>query len=214
MADLVTAGADPGTAQAVLVVLHGRTLSPDWMIEALVSRLDLTALHAVLPAAPGQSWYDAKAVEALTGEAEAQLRAALEHAAAAEAAAREACPGKPLILIGFSQGACLGLEHLMRGGKADAAALLTGCRVGAASDDLPRADLKGLPIYCTNSDDDPWIPTWAYLKAQGELIAAGARIRTDILPGRAHEISAHEVAAVNALCAAVAAGRAPFKEAA
>lgn len=210
MAELVTSGADPATARAVAVVLHGRGQTPDYMLDAVVSRLNTPGLHCVLPAAPGEGWYDAKAVEALSADTETQLIAALDLVAGAEAAARAACPGKPLILIGFSQGACLVIEHLMRRGQADAAAMLTGCRVGAATDDLPRAGLSGLPVYCTNGDADPWIPTWAFQKAVADFITAGARVRSDVLPGRAHEIAAPEIAALDALCAAIADGTRPF----
>ena len=210
MGRLVIAGAEPATARAVALLLHGRGQTPDYMCGAVLSRLRMADMHAILPAAPGDSWYDARAVDPLTEATEAQLGAALDLVEEADAAARRACPGRPLILIGFSQGGCLAVEHLMRGGRADAAAMLTGCRVGAADDELPRADLAGMPAYCSNGDADPWIPTWAFQRAVGDLIASGARVRSDVLPGRDHEISDDEIRAVDALCTAVADAAAPF----
>ncbi len=210
MADLVTRGADPGAAQAACVVLHGRGQTPDYMIGAVLDRLTVSGVHYILPASDGVGWYDAKAVEPLTEDTEAQLLAALTMVGDAEAAARAACPGVPLVLVGFSQGACLVIEHLMRGGRADGAAMLTGCRVGAAGDDLPEAALNGLPVYCTNGDDDPWIPTWAFQKAVGQLIGAGARVRSDVFPGRDHEVGAAEIAVLDALISDLAQGRNAF----
>lgn len=210
MAGTVTTGADPAAAQAVAVVLHGRGQTPDYMVGAVIDRLSVGGVHFVLPAAEGEAWYDAKAVEPMTNDTEAQLTAALRLVAGAEAEARAACPGVPLVLIGFSQGACLVIEHLMRGGQADAAAMLTGCRVGAASDDLPVADLGGMPVYCTNGDADPWIPTWAFQKAVGDLIGAGARVRSDVFPGRAHDIGGAEIAVLDALIADTIAARPVF----
>ncbi|GGL58044.1 phospholipase/carboxylesterase [Wenxinia marina] len=211
---LVTAGADPGAARGALVLLHGRGQSPEVMLDAVVSRLSVPGLHVVLPAAPGGSWYDAKAVEPMTDRTGAQLAASLALVAEAEAAARQSVPDRPLVLVGFSQGACMVIEHLMHGGRADAAAMLTGCRVGAVQDDLPRADLAGLPVYCSNGDDDPWIPTRAFQAAVGHLIESGARVRSDVFPGRPHEVSQAEIAALDALCAAMADGTAPFGDAA
>ncbi|KAA9005556.1 alpha/beta hydrolase [Histidinibacterium aquaticum] len=210
MAGMATAGAEPGAARAVAVLLHGRGQSPDFMREAVVGRLAVDGVHYLMPAAAGSSWYEAKAVDPLNEETETQLRAALAQLEDALEAARTTCPGLPLILVGFSQGACLIIEHLMRGGTADAAAALTGCRVGAASDDLPRADLRDMPVYLTNGDEDPWIPVWAYQKSVGDFVAAGARVRCDILPGRPHEISAVEIAVLDRLIADLAGGTPPL----
>lgn len=210
MADLVRTGADPAAARAVAVVLHGRGQRPDYMRDALLRGLTVAGVRYILPASPGAGWYDAKAVDPLTRDTEAQLRAALDHVAAAERAARAECPDVPLALIGFSQGACLAIEHLMHGGAADAAAILTGCRVGAASDDLPTRPLAGLPVYCANGQDDPWIPTWAFQRAVADLIGAGARVRGDVFPGRDHAIAPGEVAAVDALLGALIGGTPAF----
>ncbi|SFQ30661.1 phospholipase/carboxylesterase [Roseivivax halotolerans] len=210
MSDLVTQGAGPAAAKAVALVLHGRGQAPDYMLDNLVRRLSVEGVRYVLPASKGEGWYDAKAVETLTEDTETQLRAALKVVADAEAAARADCPDCPVVLIGFSQGACLVIEHLMRGGLADAAAMLTGCRVGAASEDLPRAELPGLPIYCSNGDEDPWIPAWAFQDAVSDLVACGARVRSDVLPGRDHEISALEASVVDALLSDVVRGTTVF----
>ncbi|MBV0912461.1 alpha/beta hydrolase [Anianabacter salinae] len=207
---MVWAGAAADAARAVAVVLHGRGQTPKDMTGAICDRLATRGVRFVLPSPGGAGWYDAKAVEPMTDRTETQLRAALSIVAEAEAAARAACPGVPLVLIGFSQGACLVIEHLMRGGQADAAAMLTGCRVGAGTDGLPRADLPGIPVYCSNGDDDPWIPTWAFLSAISDLTGAGARLRCDVFPGRAHEVSAPEIAALDGLLADVAAGQTAF----
>jgi phospholipase/carboxylesterase len=113
-----------------------------------------------------------------------------------------------LVVAGFSQGACLAVEYLMRGGRADALAVLTGCRVGAASDGLPRADLGGLPVYASCGDADPWIPLWAFHRMLGDLSKSGARLRADVLPGRPHAVADAECGELIRLLGAVAA-RAP-----
>lgn len=207
-------GAEASTARAVCVFVHGRAQSPEEMAETVLPRLDAPGLRFVLPRAPREAWYDAKAVDALTEATAAQLAEALGIVGQVVEHARGECPGVPLVVAGFSQGACLAVEYLMQGGRADAAAMLTGCRVGAPSDDLPKAPLSGLPVYATCGDADPWIPLWAFQKAVGELAAAGARVRSDVFPGRPHEVSDAECAELSRLLRAVSDGALPLEGAA
>ena len=202
-------GCDPVAARAVAVVLHGRGQSPDWMRTALVEPMDTEGVHFVLPAAPGGSWYDAKAVDPLTDATAEQLDRALGRVGEAIRAAREAGPDLPVALIGFSQGACLVHEYLHRVGPVDAAVALTGCRVGS-DDDLPRAELDGVSVYATNGDRDPWIPTPAFLRALGDLVAGRSRVRAEVFPGRNHGICEAEVACVSRLLGNLAASRPVF----
>jgi phospholipase/carboxylesterase len=161
----------------------------------------------VLPDAPHGSWYDAKAVDPMTGTTAAQLDEALALVGAAVASADAALPGRPLIIAGFSQGACLATEYLLRGGRADAAALLTGCRVGASDTDLPENLAAEIPVYIANSDADPWVPLWASRKAEEALICQGARVRSEVFAGREHLVSDGEIAAFSNLLSAVAEGK-------
>lgn len=206
MTQTVTCGVAPGLARAVCVFVHGRGQSPEEMVGTVLARLDPGPVRFVLPRAPRGAWYDARAVDPLTDRTAAQLDEALAAIAAAAETARAECPGVPLVLAGFSQGACLAVEYLMRGGAADAAAILTGCRVGASDEGLPRRDLHRLPVYAACGDADSWIPLWAFQKALGDLAASGARLRADILPGRAHDVSATEGAELSRLLAALASG--------
>lgn len=207
-------GAGTSTARAVCVFIHGRGQSPEEMVETVLSRLDAPGLRFALPRSPREGWYDAKAVDDMTEMTETQLAEALGIVRRAVEDARRDCPDVPIIVAGFSQGACMTIEYLMHGGRADAAAMLTGCRVAAPSDTLAKAPLSGMPIYATCGDADPWIPIWAFQKAVGELAAAGARVRSDILPGRPHEVSDAECAEFSRILRAVSGGAVPLEGAA
>jgi phospholipase/carboxylesterase len=199
-------GATADAARAVCVFLHGRGQTPEEMFATVLSRVAAPGVRFVLPRAPGGAWYDAKAVAPMNEATGVQLDAALEAVGAAIDGARAASPRVPLILAGFSQGACLTLEWLMRRGGVDAAAMLTGCRAGAPAEDLPRGDLHGLPVYASCGDADPWIPLWAFQKAVGEMATSGARVRAEILPGRPHLVSDAECTEVSRFLAAFASG--------
>jgi phospholipase/carboxylesterase len=214
MAPLLHHGADLAAAQVACIVVHGRGQTQADMMEAIVSRLDLPGVAFVLPKSDGPAWYDARAVDPLTPATCSQLARGFTMLDAVLAGTHATRPDIPVLLAGFSQGACLAAEYLLaRGPVVCAAALLTGCRVGVAADARPLTDLAGLPLYVTGGDADPWIPAAAFHELLSELTAAGARVRSDLFPGRPHEVSAPEIATLSAMLAALAAGQ-PLLEAA
>jgi len=202
-------------AKAICVFVHGRGQSPEEIQAHVLARLSAPAVAFVLPRAPSGAWYAARAVAPLTPVARAELSAALDHLAAAVAAARAELPGLPLLLAGFSQGACLSLEYVCAGlPPPEALAALTGCRVGIPADGRPEAFPAGLPVYLSGADADPWIPVAAFADAAHSLGRAGASLRTDLFPGRGHEVSDAEIGMLGAILADLATGRSPRMEAA
>ena len=196
-------GCDASRADALCVFVHGRGQSPEAMVEAVLDRLDLARVHVALPRALSGAWYDARAVDPLTDATRGQLAAGLDDLARIVASLRAAGGRRPLVLAGFSQGACLAAEYAFLKGReaADGLCLLTGCRVGVASDDRPRSDLPGLPVYASGGDKDTWIPVGAFTAICGELAAAGTRLRAESFPGRPHEVCDAEIAALRAMLA-------------
>ena len=179
-------------AKALCVFVHVRGQTPEDMEAHVVARLGVDDIAFVLPRAPKGAWYQARAVDPLTPVARAELAAALDHLAAAVAAARAAYPGLP---------------------APDALAALTGCRVGVAADGRPEAAPRGLPVYLSGADADPWIPAGAAGDAIGSLGVQGAVVRADLFPGRPHEVSDTEIAMLRGMLGDLAAGRSPRMEA-
>jgi phospholipase/carboxylesterase len=207
-------GARAAEAKAVCIFVHGRGQSPEEMERHVLKRLAAPGVAFILPRAPAGAWYAARAVDPLTPVAHAELSAAIDHLAAAVAAARGELPGRPLVLAGFSQGACLAIEYACAGLPApDALVAFTGCRVGVAADERAQALAGGLPVYLSGADADPWIPVEAFADAAQSLGRQGARLRADLFPGRAHEVSEPEVAMLAAILADLVGGRAPRLEA-
>ena len=192
--DALRCGADLSVARALCVLVHGRGQSPEEMQSHVLARLEAPGVAFLLPRAPGASWYAAKAVDPLTPDTRSALEEGLAGLQRLIEDARAAAPGLPLLLAGFSQGACLSLEYALAGRNApDALAALTGCRVGAAGDARPENLPVGLPVYLTGSDADPWIPVEAFAEAVLVLGRSRAALRTDLFPGRAHEVSDAEI---------------------
>lgn len=194
-------GAAPEEALVHCVFIHGRTQSPEDMQEQVISRLATAGVAYVLPRAAGHSWYSARATDALTDATRQQLAQSIDHIRdLVTGLSRGGVHPKPLVLGGFSQGACLAMEYAMRHGPWSGAMVnLTGCRVGTPRCAQPFADLDGLPVYLTGSDKDSWIPADAMANAAEALARARARLRCDVVPDRAHEVSDHEIAAFDAM---------------
>ncbi|WP_423209004.1 phospholipase [Paracoccus yeei] len=208
--DVLRCRVDPAVARALCVLVHGRGQSPEEMQSHMLARLDAPGVAFLLPRAPGASWYTARAVDPLTPDTRAALADGLAGLRALIRDARAAAPGLPLLLAGFSQGACLSLEYAFAGQDApDALAALTGCRVGGGGDARPERLAPGLPVYLTGSDADPWIPVEAFAEAALALGRSRAALRSDLFPGRAHEVSGAEIAMLATMLGDMAAGHAP-----
>lgn len=207
MPDTVFAGAAPAAARVICIVMHGRGQSQQDMRDMIVSRVAVPDVRFVLPKSDGPGWYLARAIDPLTDDTRAQMQQGIDQITGLIAAARAAAPGVPVLLCGFSQGACLSAEILLRHpGIAEAACLFTACRIGTADDDLPIAALAGLPVYASCGDADPWIPAVAHLQMTGDLTRAGARIRSDMFPGRPHDVTGTEIAVLSGMLQALARG--------
>ena len=213
IADIVSLGAATDAAKVLCIFLHGRSQSPEEMEAAVIRHLSACDVAFALPRAGGATWYSAKAVDPLTEATRDELALSLDDLAGALADLRAAAPGRPILLAGFSQGACLSLE-LAFSGKAhpDAVAAFTGCRVGTPACARASHLVPGLPVYLTGGSDDPWIPVTAFAQAAAELGQGRAALRADIFPDRPHQVSAAEIAMLDAMLTDLAAGRSPWME--
>lgn len=203
-------GATGSAVRALCVLVHGRGQSPEEMESHILARLEAPGVAIALPRAPAGAWYEARAVDPLTEQTRRQLGAALDQLQGDIAALRHEFAGLPLLLAGFSQGACLAIEYVCRGAELpDALVALTGCRVGTADCVRPDAAPHGLPAYLTGSDADPWIPLAAMSAAVLSLGSRGVKLRSDVFPGRPHEATDAEIAMLSAMLADLVAGRSP-----
>jgi phospholipase/carboxylesterase len=215
VADILSSGTDPAKAKVLCIFVHGRGQSPEEMEAAILARLSAPHVAFALPRADGKTWYNARAVDALSDITRDELAASLSGLVTAMDELRAEAPGKPLVLAGFSQGACLALEYAFTGNAApDAVVAFTGCRVGQAEDARPSALPAGLPIYLSAGSADPWISVQAFAETVAELGRAEARLRCDVFPARPHEVSLAEIGVLNSVLADLSEGRAPRMEAA
>jgi phospholipase/carboxylesterase len=197
--ELVRAGKPDARVAAVLV--HGRDLDPEFMLEA-AQRLALEDEVAyVLPRASGRSWYPGRFYDPMEDN-EPWLGWSLE--AIEKAVAEAGGDGRALpaiALVGFSQGACIVAEHLARRpAPYGAAAILTGALFGTPdAERMPAGSLDGLPMFFGIANDDDWIGVDAVRDTVVAFQRAGARCELHVYDEQEHGINDDEIVAVRSL---------------
>src|SRR5206468_436389 len=107
-------------------------------------------------------------------------------------------PPERLVLMGFSQGACLTVEYALRHpGRCRTLIALTGGLFGPPGTQWAGspAMLEGTRALITGSDVDDWIPEARVHETAAVLKSFGAQVETRIYPGRPHEVTEAELEA-------------------
>ncbi len=204
---LLAAGEPLEQARAALLMLHGRGASAEDIL-SFVGELAQPGFAYLAPQASGHTWYPygflspLEANEPYLSSALALLDAALDRITAA------GIPLERVIVLGFSQGACLGLEYVARRARRYGGVVgWTGGLIGP--DDTPRdyaGSLTGTPVFIGSSDVDPHVPL-ARVELTAEVLRRlGGDVTTRIYPNMPHTVNRDEIAFVRAMMASVAGG--------
>jgi predicted esterase len=201
---VIEGGAPLARARAAVVMLHGRGADAQGML-GLADVLAQPDLAYLAPQAAGHSWYPypfTAPIERNEPWLSSALRA-LERLL--ERLDNAAVPAERVALLGFSQGACLGLEYAARHARRYAGVIgLSGGLIGPEG--TPRAypgSLAGTPVFLGCSDVDPHIPL-ARVRETGEVLRRlGAVVTERIYPGMGHLINDDEISFVRDLLASL-----------
>jgi predicted esterase len=112
-----------------------------------------------------------------------------------------------IVLLGFSQGACLTLEYAARHARRFAGvAGLSGGLIGPEGTRRDYAgDLAGTPVFLGCSDADPHIPLFRLRETTEVLGGMAGAVEERIYPGVSHGINGDEVMHVRAMLAKLSA---------
>lgn len=194
------AGAALGEAAAAMVMLHGRGGTAESILD-LARVLDRPGFAYLAPQAAGNTWYP-RSFLAPWRDNEPNLSSALRAVEAAVAQAEAAgLPRRRIVLLGFSQGACLAAEFAARHAtRYGGVAVLTGGLIGETIDHAAhRGWFGGTPILLAGGDPDPHVP-WARVEETAEACRAlGGDVATRRYPGRPHTVSQDETQRVAAM---------------
>ena len=181
------------------VLLHGRGKTPEEKIDLAARFGNIEGIRWVVPEAetPG-SWYPGRFWDPRELN-QPYLDEAIEpcHEAVLEASENGRLGSERLVIVGFSQGACLALEYALRHpGRVGSLIVFTGALLGVPGSDwkatAPRS-LAGLRLLLTGSDVDDWVPEENTHEAANLFRELGADVQLRIYPGRPHIVSEEEI---------------------
>lgn len=196
------AGASLPDARLAAILLHGRGASAE---DILGLAREFTAIDVayLAPQAAGSTWYPYSFLSPIERN-EPGLSSALRVIEdLLSDLGRQGIPADRVVLMGFSQGACLSLEFAARHARRYAAvAALSGGLIGPPG--TPRdytGSFEGTPVLLGCSDIDPHIPLERVQESTLVLRQMGGATDERIYPRMGHIVNRDEIAAIDALLA-------------
>jgi predicted esterase len=200
---VLRAGEPLNTARAAMFLLHGRGATAE-DIMTIASQVQAPGWIYIAPQAAGSAWYP-NPFTAPIEENEPYLSAALEMISGLVERVEAQVPAHRIVLLGFSQGACLTLEWAARNARRYGAIVgLSGGLIGP--DGTPRdypGDFDRSPAFLGCSDVDPYIAKDRVEEAAQVYERMGAAVDLRFYPGMGHLVNADEIAALRDLIAAI-----------
>ena len=200
---VVEAGEPLDKARAAMILLHGRGASAE-DIMTVGAELAQPGFAYLAPQAAGNAWYPNPFTAPLETN-EPFLSSALEVVETLLERVEATIPASRVVLVGFSQGACLTLEFAVRHARRYGGVVgLSGGLIGP--DGSPRdyaGELEGTPAFLGCSDVDPHIRKDRVLEAGEVFKRMGARVTIRLYPGMGHTVNQDEIDSVREIVEAI-----------
>jgi predicted esterase len=191
---VVEAGTPLGGAPVAVIMVHGRGAGPENILD-LVPALSSPNATYLAPAAAGRTWYPYSFMaDIATNEPGLSSGLAVLRALVGRIEAAGIAPDH-IVLLGFSQGACLATEFAIRNAARYGGVIaFSGGAIGPPGtkwDDSGRFD--GTPIFFGCSDRDPHVPEPRVTESAELCARMGAKVTRRIYPGMPHTINDDEI---------------------
>lgn len=197
---LLTAGADPAGAEAAVVMVHGRGATAESIL-GMAGEIDAEGIAYLAPQAAGNTWYPNSFLKPIETN-QPGLDSGLSAIDGAIGEATDAgIPRERVMLLGFSQGACLASEYVARNAtRYGGLAALSGGLIGPEG--TPReydGSLEGTSVFVGCSDRDPHIPLERVRETTSVLEDLGGDVTERIYEGMGHGINEDELEFVSGM---------------
>jgi predicted esterase len=200
---VLEAGEPLGKARAAMILAHGRGATAE-DIMTIAAELQHPGFAYLAPQAAGNAWYPNPFTAPLESN-EPYLSSALEVIESLLARVEASVPAERVILLGFSQGACLTLEFAARHARRYGGVIgFSGGLIGP--DGSPRdypGDFDATPVFLGCSDVDPHIQKHRVLEAAEVFKGMGAQVTTRLYPGMGHTVNQDELDAAREIVSAL-----------
>jgi phospholipase/carboxylesterase len=200
---VLQAGEPLNSARAAMILLHGRGATAD-DIMTIAAEVQAPGWIYFAPQAAGGAWYPNPFTAPIEAN-EPYLSAALDMISNLAERVEARMPVQRMMLLGFSQGACLALEWAARHARRyGAIAGLSGGLIGP--DGTPRdypGNFDGTPLFLGCSDVDPYIGKDRVEDAAQVFERMGAAVDLRLYAGMGHLVGEDEIAVLRDLTAAI-----------
>jgi len=189
-----TRGRPLGEGRAVVIMVHGRNAGPSNILD-LTSSLDRPEFTYLAPAARDQTWYPYSFLSPIErNEPGISSGISVIHDLIEQAAARGIGADR-VVLLGFSQGACLAATAaLRRPSRYGGIVIYSGGLIGPPGMTWAAGgEFNGTPVFLGSSDPDAHVPVERVEETAAVFERAGALVTKRIYPGMGHTISADEI---------------------
>jgi predicted esterase len=195
-------GPESGEPRIAVILVHGRGDSASGIL-GLADEFDAPGVMWVAPQADRNTWYPYSFLAPMELN-EPGLSSGLSVIGDLVGMLEsEGLPADRVVLMGFSQGACLAQEFAARHARRYRAIVgLSGGLIGPPG--TPReyaGSFDGTPVFLGCSDVDAHIPMERVYESETVFTRMGARVDTRIYPGMGHTVNADEIEAVGKLLA-------------
>jgi predicted esterase len=197
---LLRAGPTIFDARLVAILLHGRGASAEDIL-GLSREFSVSDVAYLAPQAAGRTWYPNSFLAPIE-QNEPGISSGLHVIAGLlQDLYRQDVSSDRVVLLGFSQGACLTLEFAARHPRRYAAVVaLSGGLIGPPG--TPRnypGEFDGTPVFIGCSDTDAHIPLKRVHESTAVFRRMGAVVDERIYPRMGHTVNRDELGAVGAL---------------
>lgn len=202
--ELFAAGTPLADASAAVVAVHGRGATAR-SIAGMAEEVHRDGVAILAPQAARNTWYP-NSFLAPVEENEPGRSSGLQSVGDAVGTAADAdVPPDRVLVLGFSQGACLASEYVARNPRRyGGLAVLSGGLIGESVDrDDYGGDLEGTPVFLGCSDVDPHIPEERVHETAAVFEELDADVTTRIYEGMAHGVNEDELEFVDGMVEAL-----------
>jgi predicted esterase len=198
MADIMMTGSELEEAQSAIIMLHGRGSSAGDIL-TLTSHFNINGAVFLAPEAYGNSWYPQWFMSKLEDN-QPNLDSAIRLLKQLVGNLKSnGIPPERILLLGFSQGACLVSEFAVRNAQRyGGIVVLSGGLMGPEGTTWEGpGSLEGSPVYIGCSDVDPFIPLQRVLETGEIMQQSGGQVTLKIFRGMGHLVNQEELEAVS-----------------
>jgi predicted esterase len=183
-----------------MIMVHGRGASADDIL-SLSAELPHPAVAFLAPQAAGHAWYPRSFLSPLESNEPGISSGMAVLRDIVDQVMRTGIPSERIILLGFSQGACLALEYAARHARRyGGVAGLSGGLIGPEG--TPReygGSLEGTPVFLGCSVQDPHIPESRVRLTQEVFRTLGAEVTMRLYREPGHSVNEDEVELVRGM---------------